>query len=74
MPVATALAAAGFSLVERAFPDGAQILAWTALLAALITRLDPKVPSPVESATAWWTSSKTAGGGGGGGSSSSREV
>lgn len=58
IPLATGLAAVGFSLAERAWPDGAQVIAWTALLSTLVTRLDPKVPSPVESAMSWWKQSK----------------
>lgn len=70
IPIATGLLAVGASLGERAFPDGAQILAWTALLATLVTRLDPKTPSPVESALSWWRQSgKPAGGKGGSGGS-----
>lgn len=71
VPIATGLAAVGFSLAEKAFPDGAQVLAWTALLATLATRIEPGTPSPIESALEWWKSSKSAGGGGTGGS---REV
>jgi hypothetical protein len=54
IPVATALAAAGFSAAERVWPQGVQILAWTALLTILLTRTDPNTPSPVESALSWW--------------------
>lgn len=61
--VATGLLAVGFNLVERAAPDAAQVLAWTALLASLVTRLDPSVPSPVESALRWWDEGKSTGGG-----------
>lgn len=61
IPIATGLAAIGFNFAERAAPDGAQVLAWTALLASLVTRLDPGVPSPVESALAWWKSSAKGG-------------
>ena len=61
IPIATGLAAVGFSFAERAFPDGAQVLAWTALLASLVTRMDPSVPSPVESAVAWWKQSANSG-------------
>lgn len=71
VPIATGLAAVGFNLAERAFPDGAQIVAWTALLAVLGTRIEPGTPSPVESAVAWWKSSKSSGAGG---TSASREV
>lgn len=58
IPIATGLLAIGFNLGEKAFPDGAHILAWTALLTTLVTRLDPKTPSPVESALTWWGASK----------------
>lgn len=79
IPIGTGLAMIGFSLAERAAPDGAEVLAWTALLTTLLTRLDPHTPSPVESALSWWNASgKSAdrGGvaGGGGGGETSREV
>lgn len=74
IPIATGLAAVGFNLLERAFPDGAQILAWTALLAVLATRIEPDTPAPIESAVAWWKSSRDTGTGGGGGGERSREV
>jgi hypothetical protein len=54
IPVATALAAVGFSLFERVSSDLAHIVAWTALLTVLLTRTDPNVPSPVESAVKWY--------------------
>lgn len=57
VPVATGLAAIGFSLAERAWPQGAKILAWTALLTVLLTRTKANVPSPVESAMSWWNDS-----------------
>lgn len=66
IPIATGLLAVGFSLGERAYPQGAEILAWTAFLTTLITRVDPKVPSPAESALAWWRSSGSGSGGGAG--------
>lgn len=72
VPIATGLLAVGANLAEKAFPDGAQVLAWTALLATLFTRLDPGTPAPVESALEWWTESKSSGGGPDG--SNSREV
>jgi hypothetical protein len=58
IPVATALAAVGFSLAERAWPQGAEILAWTALLTVLLSRTKADVPSPTESAVEWWNTSK----------------
>lgn len=54
VPVATSLAAVGFSLFERAAPQVAQVLAWTVLLTVLLTRVNPSVPSPAESALSWW--------------------
>lgn len=54
VPVATAIAAAAFSLAEKAWEDGAVALAYLALVSVLFVRLDPKVPAPVESFAAWW--------------------
>lgn len=54
VPVATGLATIGFNFAERAWPKGAVILAWTALITVLVTRTQPSVPSPVESAADWW--------------------
>lgn len=51
VPIATGVAAIGFSLAERAWEEGAVILAWTAFLSVLLTRVNPKVPSPVETAS-----------------------
>jgi hypothetical protein len=57
VPLATGFAAIGFSLAERVWPQGAEILAWTALLTVILSRTNPKVPSPVESAVAWYNKS-----------------
>jgi hypothetical protein len=57
VPIATGLSAIGFSLAERVWPQGAEILAWTALVTLLLTRLNPKVPSPAESAVQWFNQS-----------------
>jgi len=54
IPVATGIAAMAFSAAERMWAPGARMLAWTALLAVCLTRVQPDVPSPVESALAWW--------------------
>jgi len=54
VPIATGFAAIGFSLAERVWPQGAELLAWTAFLTVLLSRTNPKVPSPVESAVAWY--------------------
>jgi hypothetical protein len=56
VPVATGLAAMGFAFAEQAWPQGARMLAWTALLAVVFTRTNADVPSPVESAITWWNS------------------
>lgn len=61
IPIATGLAAVGFSLAERAWPQGTTVLAWTALLTILLTRTDPDVPAPAEAAVAWWTETKKGG-------------
>lgn len=54
VPLATGLAAVGFSLAERVWEEGTEILAWTVLITVLLTRTDPSIPSPTESALAWW--------------------
>lgn len=71
VPVATGLAAMGFSLAERAWPKGSVILAWTVLGTVLLTRTQANVPSPVESALSWWNKG---GGSSGGNSPGSRAV
>lgn len=59
VPIATGLAAVGFSLAERVWEEGAVILAWTAFLTVLLARTDPHTPSPVESAISWFNSGKS---------------
>lgn len=54
VPLATGLAAVGFSLGEKVWEEGVDILAWTVLATVLLTRTDPAVPSPTESALRWW--------------------
>lgn len=54
IPIATGLAGIGFSLFEKAAPELAVILAWSTFLTVILTRVDPNVPSPVESAQRWW--------------------
>lgn len=54
VPIATGFAAIGFSLAERVWSQGAVLIAWTAFATVLLTRTNPKVPSPVESAVAWY--------------------
>lgn len=54
VPVATGLAGIGFSLFEKVAPNLAVILAWTTFATVMLSRTDPNVPSPVESAASWW--------------------
>jgi len=54
VPIATGFAALGFAAFEKASPDIARVLAWGSLVAVLLTRMDPKIPSPVESFLTWW--------------------
>lgn len=58
VPIATGLTAVAFSLAERVWEQGAQILAWTALATIILTRVDSKVPSPAENALSWWNQGK----------------
>lgn len=62
IPIATGLAAMGFSLAERVWPKGVTILAWTAFLTVLLSRTDPKTPSPIESAITWFNSGSSGSG------------
>lgn len=58
VPIATGIAAGMFALGERAWPAGAVGLAYLALGTVLLTRVDPRVPSPSESFLAWWQAGK----------------
>lgn len=53
IPVATGITAGVFALGERAWQDGAVMLAWLALVAVLFVRIDPRQKAPVESFTDW---------------------
>jgi hypothetical protein len=57
VPLATGIATGAFALAEKAWPQGAIALAWMALVTILVTRIDPKVPSPVETLNNWWKTS-----------------
>jgi hypothetical protein len=57
VPIATLIAAAGFSAIEHLSTGFAVALAWTAFAVVLLTRVDPKVPSPIETLSAWWAQS-----------------
>ncbi len=54
IPIATGIAAGLFALMERATGRGAVYLAYLALGAVVLTRVDPTVPSPAESALKWF--------------------
>jgi hypothetical protein len=53
IPIATGVAAGLFALMEKAWADGAVALAYTALLAVLLTRLPGQKKAPVENLTEW---------------------
>jgi hypothetical protein len=54
VPIATLIAAGLFNLAERAIGGAAVGIAWLALTAVVLTRVDPSVPSPAESAVKWF--------------------
>lgn len=58
VPIATGIAVSLFSLFEKAWGEGAKMLAYTALIAVVLTRVDPSVPSPAESALSWFNNGK----------------
>lgn len=54
VPVATGFAAVGFALFERINGKLASGVVWIAMLTVLLARVDPKVPSPVETLLKMW--------------------
>lgn len=52
--IATGLTAGAFALAEKGWEEGAVGIAWLALVTVLFVRIDPNVPSPVESAEHFW--------------------
>lgn len=50
VPIATGIATVGFNLMERAWKQGAVILAWSTFMTVLLTRVNKDTPSPVETA------------------------
>lgn len=56
VPIGTGIAAVIFAGLEQVWAEGSVLLAWTALAAVSLTRIDPDVPSPAESALDWWNS------------------
>lgn len=54
VPVATGMLAAALAFGERAAPTVVVAVAWTILATVVLTRVDPKTPSPAESVLQWW--------------------
>lgn len=54
VPVATAMAALLFAGAERAVGRTAVWVSYLALITVTLARVDPKVPSPAESALSWF--------------------
>ncbi|MEU0398354.1 hypothetical protein ABZ208_37550 [Streptomyces sp. NPDC006208] len=54
VPVGTAMAALLFAGAERAVGQTMVRLAYLALITIVFARVDPKVPSPAESALSWF--------------------
>lgn len=54
VPIATGLAAGAFAIMERGWEQGVVGLAWLAFVSVLFVRLNPAVPSPVESMVDFW--------------------
>ena len=52
--VAGLIAAAGLALAERALPRAAVALSWLILASTLLVRVQPAVPSPIESFQTWY--------------------
>lgn len=52
--VGAGLASLTFAGLEKVNEQAAVGLAYVALVTILLTRVDPKVPSPTESALKWW--------------------
>jgi hypothetical protein len=58
VPVAALIAAGAFSLIEKAVGNVAVYIAYLGLFTVVVTRVDPKVPSPAESALKWYNSNR----------------
>lgn len=54
IPIATGIAAGMLSLIEKASEPLAVGIAYIALVTVLFVRVQPNVPSPVESFNTWW--------------------
>jgi hypothetical protein len=53
IPIATAISAGMFALLEKGWERGAVALAWLSLVTVLLVRVNPDVPAPVESLNQW---------------------
>jgi hypothetical protein len=54
IPIATGIAAGLLALAENVIGNGAVYIAYLALAAVVLSRVDPTVPSPAESALKWF--------------------
>ncbi len=57
--IATGIAAGVFALGDKATGGFTAKIAWLALVAVVLTRVDPNTPAPAESALKWWEGRKT---------------
>ncbi len=60
--IGTGVATIGLALTERVSRSFAVGLAYIALVTVIFARVDPKVPSPAESALRWWNQTGKQGG------------
>lgn len=58
VPIGTVIAAVLFAGAEKAVGRGAVAVAYLALVTMTLARVDPKVPSPAESALKWFNERK----------------
>jgi hypothetical protein len=58
IPVATGVLAGVMALLEHVSEPLATGLVWIGIAAVLLTRVNPKVPSPTESFATWWSTGK----------------
>lgn len=54
VPVGTGIAVVLFSGAEKIFGRGAVMFAYLAMVTMTFIRVDPKIPTPAESALAWF--------------------
>jgi hypothetical protein len=54
IPIATGISVGLFAALEKPLPKMAVALAWLAVAGVTLGRVDPKVPSPAESALKWF--------------------